>query len=86
MRAMIAFSGLALVFAVTGCAMNKPSASGKNLTFDCSGATTGWDECTKKADDKCGAGAYTVVSRNIDSAATSSGTSQMKRELVVACK
>ena len=70
----------------TGCAMTAKTTSGKTMTYDCSGAGKGWDDCTKQADAQCGSGGYTVVSRKIDSQSTASGTSEMSRVLTVSCK
>ena len=72
----------------TGCAMTgkTKTTSGKSMTYDCSGAGKGWDDCTKQADAQCGSGGYTVVSRKIDSQSTASGTSEMSRVLTVSCK
>jgi hypothetical protein len=71
--------------AMTGCATDTHRAGG-NLSLNCSGPGKGWEDCTKQADTQCGAKGYTVVARNIDSTTGASGTSEMKRELVVACK
>jgi len=76
---------LLLAIAATGCATDSHN-NGRTLSFNCSGAGNGWDDCTKQADAKCGAKGYDVVKRNIDSVTGASGTSEMKRELVVACK
>ena len=76
---------LLLAIAATGCATDSHNNRG-NLTFNCSGAGNGWDDCTKQADAKCGARGYDVVRRNVDSVSGASGTSEMKRELIVACK
>jgi hypothetical protein len=69
----------------TGCATDSHS-NGHQRSFNCSGASNGWDDCTKQADARCGAKGYDVVKRNIDSVTGASGTSEMKRELIVACK
>ena len=69
----------------TGCATDSHN-NAQHLSFNCSGAGNGWDDCAKQADAKCGAKGYDVVSRNIDSVSGASGTSEMKRELIVACK
>jgi hypothetical protein len=76
------------VAAVSGCATDGhgSSSSGRRLSFNCSGVDKGWDDCTKQADTQCGAKGYTVMARNIDSVSAPSGTSEMKRELVVTCK
>ena len=75
------------VAAVSGCATDgHGSSSGRRLSFNCSGVDKGWDDCTKQADTQCGAKGYTVMARNIDSVSAPSGTSEMKRELVVTCK
>jgi hypothetical protein len=86
MRSLIVLLVITLAATATGCATTGKNASGKSLTFDCSGAGHGWDECTKKAEAACGAKGFDVVKRNIDSQSTSSGTSEMKRELDVSCK
>lgn len=70
---------------MTGCATDN-HRSANHPSFDCSGAGKGWDDCTKQADALCGAKGYDVISRNIDSTSGASSNSQMKRELVVACK
>ena len=70
----------------TGCAMTGKTTSGKTMTYDCSGAGKGWDDCTKQADAQCGPNSYTIVSRKIDSQSTASGTSEMSRVLTVSCK
>ena len=70
---------------LAGCATDN-HRGGNQVSFNCSGAGTGWDDCTKQADAKCGAKGYDVVKRNIDSVTGASGTSEMKRELVVTCK
>ena len=72
--------------AMAGCATDNHRAAGNHLTFNCSGAGKGWEDCTKQADAQCGAKGYDVLARNIDSVTGASGTSEMKRELVVACK
>ena len=72
--------------AIAGCATDSHTSSGRHLTFNCSGAGKGWDDCTKQADAQCGAKGYDTLARNIDSVTGASGTSEMKRELVVACK
>ncbi|HEX4480533.1 MAG TPA: hypothetical protein VH082_06970 [Rudaea sp.] len=71
---------------ISGCATDSHSNTGRHLSFNCSGAGKGWDDCTKQADAQCGAKGYDVVARNIDSVSSASGTSETKRELVVACK
>lgn len=76
---------LLLAIAATGCATDAHH-SGRQLSFDCSGAGDGWDACAKQADAQCGAKGYDVVKRKIDSVTGASGTSEMKRELIVACK
>jgi hypothetical protein len=76
---------LLLAAAASGCASDG-HGSGRRLSFNCSGAGKGWDDCSKQADAQCGANGYTVVARNIDSVSTASGTSEMKRELVVSCR
>ena len=78
---ILLFAGLA-----TGCATDSYNSSGRHLSFNCSGAGNGWDDCTHQADTQCGAKGYDVIARNIDSVSGASGTSEMKRELVVACK
>jgi len=76
---------LLLAAAASGCATDG-HGSGHPLSFNCSGAGSGWDDCTKQADAKCGAKGYDVVKRNLDSVTGASGTSETKRELIVACK
>jgi len=76
---------LLAAFTVAGCATDT-HRNGVPLSFNCSGAGNGWDDCTKQADAKCGATGYDVVKRNIDSVSGASGTSEMKRELIVTCK
>jgi hypothetical protein len=78
-------SMLFLAAAVSGCASDGHGSS-RRLSFNCSGAGKGWDDCSKQADTQCGANGYAVVARNIDSVSTASGTNEMKRELVVTCK
>jgi hypothetical protein len=79
------FSILLLTAAVSGCA-NDGHRNGSHLSFNCSGADKGWDDCSKQADVQCGANGYSIIARNIDSVSTASGSSEMKRELVVTCK
>ena len=86
MRSLIVLLVVTLAATATGCAMNNKTVASKSLTFDCSGAGHGWDECTKKAEAACGTKGFDTVKRNIDSQSTSSGTSEMKRELSVSCK
>ena len=74
-----------LLAALAGCATDHHRVD-THFTLNCSGAGKGWDDCTKQADTKCGAKGYDVVARNIDSVSGASGTSEMKREMVVACK
>ncbi len=73
------------VATVSGCATDGHH-SGRRLSFNCSGVGKGWDDCTQQADAQCGAKGYDIVARNIDSTSSASGTSEMKRELVVTCK
>ncbi|MEP6484022.1 MAG: hypothetical protein ABJB01_06200 [Rudaea sp.] len=86
MRSLIVLLAVTLAALATGCATMGNNTVGKAMTFDCSGAGHGWDECTQKAQTACGAKGFDVVKRNIDSQSTSSGTSEMKRELQVSCK
>ena len=85
MRLIFVLMVTAAVAAVSGCATD-PHHDGRRLSFNCSGVDKGWDDCTKQADTQCGAKGYNVLARNIDSASSPSGTSEMKRELVVTCK
>ncbi len=60
----------------------------EHLTFDCSGAGTGFDACKEKAAGKCGAGGYKVIflGQTGDAVAVNgNGNTEMKRTLVVAC-
>lgn len=86
MRSLFVLLVITLAATATGCATMEKNGAGKALTFDCSGAGHGWEECTQKAQAACGAKGFDVVKRNVDSQSTSSGTSEMKRELQVSCK
>jgi len=69
-----------------GC-MNETKPSGKNFSYDCSGAGKGWGDCREKADAQCGTNNYTIVSGAGDAVAKSpGGNTEMKRTLVVTCK
>ena len=78
-------TSILLVVAMAGCATDN-HRTGMHQSFNCSGPGKGWDDCTKQADAQCGAKGFDVIARNIDSVSGASGTSEMKRELVVACK
>jgi hypothetical protein len=63
---------------------SKPPA--KTFTYDCSGLGKGWGDCTEKADAQCGVHNYTIVSQNGEAEGKgTSGSTEMKRTLVISC-
>ena len=86
MRTLMLATLSTLALAAGGCMSSTRSDGGKTFTYDCTGLGKGWGDCTEKADAECGAHNYTVVSRTGDAdAKSSSGNSEMKRTMVVAC-
>lgn len=75
-----------LMFATVGCMHDTKPTAGKALSFECSGLGHGWDECDSKAAAACGASGYSIVSRDEGSTSGTSGPSETKRKLNVACK
>ena len=74
-----------LAAAATGC-MTDTKSSDKTFTYDCSGLGKGWGDCTQQADTQCGAHNYRVVSRTGEAGDKgSTGTTEMKRTMVVSC-
>ena len=88
MRMTILLTLSVFAAASSGCMSDvKAPSSAKTSTFDCSGPGKGWGDCTDKADAQCGVRGYTIVARNGDAEGNnSSGSTQMKRTLVVSCK
>jgi hypothetical protein len=86
MRTHYAIMIAGLQAAIAGCSMDTPRTDGPaTFTYDCSGAGKGFGDCNDKAAAQCGTRGYTVVSQTGD-AASSGGSTQMKRTLVVSCK
>ena len=88
MRAFTLLTLAVLAAACTGCMSDVKSPDGaNNFTYDCSGLGKGWGDCTEKADARCGVRNYTIVSQKGDAEDKgASGSTEMKRTLVVSCK
>ena len=88
MRAFTQLTLAVLAAACTGCMSDVKSSDGaNNFTYDCSGLGKGWGDCTEKADARCGVRNYTIVSQKGDAEDKgASGSTEMKRTLVVSCK
>jgi len=85
MRAHTSFTLAVLVAAIAGCSMDQSRP--QTYTYDCSGLGKGFGDCTEKAKAQCGSRGYNIVSQTGDAAAPArSGTTEMKRTLVVSCK
>lgn len=86
MRASTLLTLAILAAAGTGC-MSSVKSSEQTFTYDCSGLGKGWGDCTEKADAQCGAHNYTTISQKGDAEGKgTSGNTEMKRTLVIACK
>jgi len=85
---VIALLTLGVLAATAGCMSDvKSSNDAKTFTYDCSGLGKGWGDCNEKADAKCGARNYTIVSQSGEAENKgTSGNTEMKRTLVVSCK
>jgi hypothetical protein len=86
MRVFTVLTLAMLAAAGAGCTSSVKS-SDQTFTYDCSGLGKGWGDCSEKADAQCGARNYTIVSQKGDAEGkNTSGNTEMKRTLVVACK
>jgi hypothetical protein len=85
MRAHASFTLAVLVASMASCSSDQSRP--QTHTYDCSGPGNGFGDCTEKAKAQCGSRGCNIVSQTDDAAAPSgSGTTEMKRTLVVSCK